>query len=63
MKKSTYVVLIILFFLALAAVGTFFVVVEDLGGRAVDVPARGYLEVPLSGAVVEVAPPTPCCLF
>jgi protease-4 len=57
MKKSTYIVLIVLFFLALAAVGTVFVVVEDLGGRAVEVPARGYLEVPLSGPVVEVAPP------
>jgi protease-4 len=57
MKKSTYVVLIILFFLLLAAVGTFFVLIEDLGGRAVEIPARGYLEVPLAGSVVEVAPP------
>ena len=58
MKKSTYVVLIILFFIVLAAVGTFFVILEDLGGgRAVQVPARGYLEVPLSGSVAEVAPP------
>jgi protease-4 len=57
MKKSTYVILIILFFLALAAVGTFLVVVEDIGGKAVELPARGYLEVPLSGSVAEVAPP------
>ncbi len=57
MKKSTYVILIVLFFLALAAVGTFFVVVEDLGGRAVEVPMRGYLEVPLSGSIPEIAPP------
>ncbi len=63
MKKSTYVVLIILFFFLLAAVGAFFVVVEDLGGRAVDVPARGYLEVTLSGAVVEVAPPDALLVF
>jgi protease-4 len=57
MKKSTYVILIILFFLALAAVGTFFVTVEGLGGRAVEVPMRGYLEVPLAGAIPEIAPP------
>jgi protease-4 len=41
----------------LAAAGTFFVVIEDLGGRAVEIPLRGYLEVPLAGAVAEVAPP------
>lgn len=57
MKKSTYVVLIVLFFLALAAAGTIFVLVEDIGGRAVEVPARGYLDVPLAGAIVEIAPP------
>jgi len=57
MKKSTYVILIILFFLALAAVGTFMIIVEDVGGRTVALPARGYLEVPLSGSVAEVAPP------
>jgi protease-4 len=57
MKRSTYVILIILFFVVLAAAGTFFVLLEDLGGRAVEVPARGYLEVPLSGSVAEVAPP------
>jgi protease-4 len=57
MKKSTSIVLIVLFFLALAAVGTFFVLVEDIGGRAVEVPARGYLEVPLAGEIAEIAPP------
>jgi protease-4 len=57
MKRSTYIVLIILFFLALAAIGTFFVVVEDLRGRPVQVPARGYLDVPLAGAIPEIAPP------
>ena len=57
MKKSTYIVLIILFFLALAAAGTFFVLIEDIGGRAVDIPTRGYLEVPLAGSIPEIAPP------
>jgi protease-4 len=57
MKRSTYIVLIVLFFLALAAVGTFFVIVEDLRGRPVQVPARGYLDVPLAGELPEVAPP------
>jgi protease IV len=57
MKRSTYVILIVLFFLALAAVGTFFILVEDLGGRAVEVPARGYLDVPLAGEIAEIAPP------
>jgi protease-4 len=57
MKRSTYVILIVLFFLALAAAGSFFVLVEDIGGRAVEVPARGYLEVPLAGEIAEIAPP------
>jgi protease-4 len=57
MKKSTYVILIILFFLVLAGVGTFFVIVEDLGGRAAEIPVRGYLEVPLAGSIPEIAPP------
>jgi len=57
MKRSTTILLIVLFFVALAAVGTFLVLVEDLGGRPVEVPARGYLEVPLAGPVAEIAPP------
>lgn len=57
MKKSTVVILIVLFFLALAAVGTFFVVIEDIGGRPVQMPSLGYLDVPLSGAIPEIAPP------
>lgn len=57
MKRSTVVVLIILFFVVLAAAGVFLVVLEDLGGRPVEVPARGYLEVPLAGPVSEIAPP------
>ena len=57
MKKSAYVGMIFLFFFLLAAAGTFFLVVMDIGGTAVDMPARGYLEIPLSGAVSEVAAP------
>jgi protease-4 len=59
MKKSTIVVLIILFFVLLAAGGMFLVFVEGLGGRAADVPARGYLDVRLAGPVAEIAPPDP----
>jgi protease-4 len=57
MRKSAYVGMILLFFFLLAAAGTFFLVVMDIGGTAVDMPVRGYLEVPLSGAVTEVAAP------
>jgi protease-4 len=57
MRKSAYVGMIFLFFFLLAAAGTFFLVVMDIGGTAVDMPARGYLEVPLAGAVSEVAAP------
>jgi protease-4 len=57
MRKSAYVGMIFLFFFLLAAAGTFFLVVMDIGGTAVDMPARGYLEVPLSGSVAEVAAP------
>jgi protease-4 len=57
MRKSAYVGMIFLFFFLLAAAGTFFLVVMDIGGSAVDMPVRGYLEVPLSGAVSEVAAP------
>jgi protease-4 len=57
MRKSAYVGMIFLFFFLLAATGTFFLVVMDIGGTSVDMPVRGYLEVPLSGAVSEVAAP------
>jgi protease-4 len=57
MRKSAYVGMIFLFFFLLAAAGTFFLVVMDIGGTAVDMPARGYLEIPLAGAVSEVAAP------
>ena len=57
MKRSTVIILIVLFFLALAAAGTFLVIVEDLAGRPVQIPGRGALEVPLGGAIPEIAPP------
>ncbi len=57
MRKSAYVGMIFLFFFLLAAAGTFFLVVMNIGGTAVDMPARGYLDVPLSGSVAEVAAP------
>jgi protease-4 len=57
MKRSTAILLIVLFFVGLGVVGTFLVLIEGLGGRPVEVPARGYLEVPLAGPVAEIAPP------
>jgi protease-4 len=57
MKKSAYILLIFLFFFLLAAAGIFFLSVADIASPAVDVPSRGYLDVPLSGSVAEVAPP------
>ena len=57
MRKSAYVGLIVLFFVLLGAGAAVFMVLEDVGGRAVQVPSRGYLDVPLSGAVAEIAPP------
>ncbi len=63
MKKSTYIILIVLFFLLVAAVGTVLVFIEDLGGRSVEIPGRGYLDVRLAGPVAEVAPPDPLVSF
>lgn len=63
MKKSAYVGLIVLFFFLLAAASVFFLIVADFGGTAVDVPARGYLDIPLSGSVAEVAPPNAIASF
>ena len=57
MKKGAYVGLILLFFLVLAAAGFFSLLFIDFGGTDVDLPARGYLEVRLSGPVSEIAPP------
>jgi len=57
MKKGTYVLLIFLFFFLVAAAGLFFLFVSEIGPPAAEVPARAYLEVGLSGAVEEVAPP------
>lgn len=57
MKKGAYVGLIFLFFFLLAAAGFISLFFVDIGGTDVNVPARGYLEVRLSGPVAEVAPP------
>jgi protease IV len=57
MKKGAYVGLIFLFFFLLAAAGFVSLFFVDIGGTDVNVPARGYLEVRLSGPVSEVAPP------
>ena len=57
MKKGTYVLLIFLFFFLVAAAGIFFLFVSELAPPAAEVPARAYLDVALSGAVEEVAPP------
>ncbi|MBN2264817.1 MAG: signal peptide peptidase SppA [Candidatus Aminicenantes bacterium] len=59
MKRSTAIVLIILFFALLAAGGMFLVLVEGFGGRTAAVPARAYLDVRLAGPVAEIAPPDP----
>jgi protease-4 len=57
MKRSAYVGLIFLFFFLLGAAGLFFLFIADIGGQAVEVPASGYLEVPLAGSVSESAAP------
>ena len=57
MKKGAYVGLILLFFFLLAAAGLVSLFLMDVGGTAVDIPARGYLEIPLAGPVSEVAAP------
>ncbi len=57
MKKGAYVGLILLFFFLLAAAGLVSLFLIDVGGTAVDIPARGYLDIQLAGAVSEVAPP------
>lgn len=57
MKKGTYVLLIFLFFFLLAVAGLFFFFFTELGQPSASVPGRAYLEVNLSGSVVEVAPP------
>jgi protease-4 len=56
MRRSAYVGLIVLFFFLLAAAGLFFLVLEDIGGGAVEMPGRGVLEVRLSGPVAEIVP-------
>ena len=50
MKKGTYVLLIVLFFILLAGAGFFFLFVTELGTPAAQVPGRAYVEVNLSGS-------------
>ncbi len=57
MKKGAYIGLILLFFFLLAAAGLVSLFLMDVGGTAVEIPARGYLEVRLAGPVSEVAAP------
>ena len=58
MRKRTYVLLIVLFFVVLAVAGAVVLFVSELGPPAAEVPGRAYLEVALGGAVEEVAPPS-----
>ncbi len=54
MKKSTYVLIIILFFALLAAGAILSYFFFEIGKPSVDVPSRGYLEIPLAGPVHEI---------
>jgi protease-4 len=56
MKKGVYIWLIFLFFFLLAAAALLSLFFMDIGGTAVDMPTRGYLEVRLAGPVSEVVP-------
>jgi protease-4 len=56
MKKGAYIWLIFLFFFLLAAAALVSLLFMDIGGTAVDMPTRGYLEVRLAGPVSEVVP-------
>jgi len=57
MKRSTYLLLAILFFIILGVAAVLSYVLYDFGRPAVAVPARAYLEVNLSGPLEEIAPP------
>lgn len=57
MKKRTYVVLILLFFLVLAVAGFISLFVLEFSRPRVDVPSRSYLDVSLVGPVADTAPP------
>jgi len=57
MKKGAYVGLILLFFFLLAAAGLVSLFFMDVGGTAVDIPTRAYLDIQLAGSVSEVALP------
>jgi protease-4 len=57
MKKGTYVALILLFFLFLAAAGFVSLFILEFSRPRIDVPSRAYLDITLSGPVAETAPP------
>jgi len=57
MKKRTYVLIIVLFFFLLAAAAFVSYFATAFSQAPVNVPSRAYLEVGLSGAVEEIAPP------
>jgi protease-4 len=56
MRKGTYVLLIILFFVVLAGAGIFAYFALEFGRPVADVPARAYLDVTLAGNVDEIPP-------
>jgi protease-4 len=57
MKKRTYILIIflVIFILAVAAAFSYFLM--DWGRPAVTVPLHAYLEIDLSGELLEIAPP------
>ena len=57
MKKRTYIVLILVFFLVLAAAGFISLFVLEFSRPRVDVPSRSYLDISLAGPVADTAPP------
>lgn len=56
MKKRTYIVLILIFFLVLAAAGFISFFILEFGRPRVDVSSRSYLDVNLAGPVADTAP-------
>ncbi len=57
MKKKTYVLIIIFFFVFVAAGGFLSYLFLELGRPATDIPASGYLDIPLGGGISEVGTP------
>jgi protease-4 len=56
-RRSTYLLLAVLFFLVLGAGVVVSYLLFDVGRPAVDVPARAVLDIGLNGPVSEIAPP------